>query len=474
MKNDRFNIYILVLSLLVVISCSKDQDVAPDPNRAVPFPDIAEDTENIPQWIYEEMSFFYFWNENLPEEGPTGEEDPRNYFYSLTNPNDFFSYISDDAESIKEENSGTIMASGFSTTYGVFTNSDNLFAIVEFVYPGSPADKAGLQRGDIILKINGEDISDANFISLTDNDVSSVTLGEFDGQSIRLTNEVVSINRGTVDLNPVIHYEVKEIEGKKIGYLVYVSFISGEENKWLNSLREALGNMKLEGVSEFILDLRYNPGGNVRVARYLASALAPLNAVANNEILVRYEYNDQLQDYFLSRQGEDSRNIISRLEQNENNLNLTELYVLTSGTTASASELIINGLKPYMNVTVIGEPTFGKFYGSYLLYDENDPPKHNWAISPVILKYANANGVSDFVNGLQPDIFIQDDLLNAKDFGDDTDPMVSAALSIMKGEDLSGARISSERQYEPVYDMHRIKKGNVFFDGLDVFYDLNF
>ena len=140
--------------------------------------------------------------------------------------------------------------------------------------------------------------------------------------------------------------------------------------------------------------------------------------------------------------------------------------MLTSGSTASASELVINGLKPYMDVTVIGESTFGKFYGSYLLYDENDPPLHNWAIAPVVLKYANANCVTDFVNGLSPDIFLQDDLLNAKMFGDESDPILSAAISLIKGEVVSkSGRIASTRSYTPIYNLEKIKRKNIFFTG---------
>ena len=137
--------------------------------------------------------------------------------------------------------------------------------------------------------------------------------------------------------------------------------------------------------------------------------------------------------------------------------------MLTSGNTASASELVINGLKPYMNVTVIGEPTVGKFYGSFVLYDENDPREHDWAIAPVVLKYANANGVTDFVNGLIPDVFLEDDLLTAKAFGDDSDPMLATALALIDGADLSNAKISSSRLYKPIYDQNKINRRNVFF-----------
>lgn len=445
-----------------MFSCSTDQEILPGDGSGS-LPDVASEAENIPEWIYEEMSFFYYWNGDIPDEEPSGDEEPEPYFNSLLNSTDQFSYISDDAEALKEEISGTIVAMGFSSAFGVFTNSDALFAVVEYVYPNSPADAAGLERGDIIIEINGEDLNDDNYLELTSNDGFSVTLGRYNGSYISSTKEIIDIGTGIIELNPVIHYEVKEVENIKVGYLVYVDFIAGEDDIWLNNLGDALAYMQQQDVSELVLDLRYNPGGEVSVAKYLASALAPASVVDGAEILVNFQYNDVLQEYFLDRQGTDSPNLNVRFSENENNLNLTNLYVLTTGGTASASELVINGLKPYMNVVIIGEPTYGKFYGSYLLYDESDPPKHNWAIAPVVLKYANVNGVTDFVNGLDPDVYLQDNMLEAKPFGDDSDPLLAAALTMIAGGDLSTSRLSSEKVYQPIYDLPKIIRKNAFF-----------
>lgn len=464
----RFKIFLLIipiLGFLLITSCSRDEEFIPADERTG-LPDIGSDSGNVPKWILDEMSFFYFWNTELPSAEPSGDEDPETYFNSLLNSSDKFSYITDNAETIKEEMTGTILAVGFSPAFGVFNNTNNLFAIVEYVYPGSPADEAGLKRGDIILKINGDDLSRDNFLNLTSLNGFSVTLGEFNGRGIVESNESISINTGIIELDPVIHYEVKNVNGIKVGYLVFVDFISGENDKWLNSLGNAIGALKAEGITQLILDLRYNPGGEVSVAEYLASALAPANTVNSQEILVSFEYNENLQEFFTSRQGNNSPNLFSRFSQIENNLNLNEIIFLTTGGTASASELVIIALEPYMGVTIIGEPTFGKFFGSFVLYDDNEPPAHNWAIAPIVLKYANASGFTDFVNGLTPDIFVNDDLLNAKSFGDESDPMLATAISFIKGADISGVRLSTDRMYEPFYDLNRINKKNVFFNNV--------
>ena len=456
----------LVVFVLIISSCSDDVEIQPDAGKTSILPDIATNAENIPAWIYEEMSFFYFWNEDMRDQNPTGEEEPVAYFNSLLNPTDQFSYISDDAASIKEEISGTIIAKGFSPSYGIFTNSNNLFAVVEYVYPNSPAALAGLKRGDIILKINGEDLNNNNYLNLTSNNGFSVTLGSYTGTAIRQTNQVISIESGIIELDPVIHHEVKQINGKPVGYLVYIDFIIGENDKWLKSLESALLEMKQKGIRDMVLDLRYNPGGEVNAAAFLASALAPASVVDSREVLVSFQYNETLQRFFEERQGANSPNLVTRFRGNGVNLNLDNLYVLTTGATASASELVINCLKPYMNVVMIGEPTFGKFYGSYILFDQNDPPKHNWAIAPVVLKYANANGVTGFIDGLIPDIYIADNLLSAKPFGDVSDPMLGTALNIIAGGDLSSSRLAIERNYTPVYNLPKINRKNAFIHGL--------
>jgi C-terminal processing protease CtpA/Prc len=451
---------LFVAFLVISLYSCKDQDVLPaDQNNSV-FPDIGDEAANIPEWIYEEMSFFYFWNDELTAEKPDGDEDPEAYFYGLLNANDGFSYISDDAEAIKEEITGTILAMGFSSAYGLFTNSDNLFAVVEYVYPNSPAELAGLKRGDIILKVDGQDLNVTNFDRLAANTSFNLTLGRYNGSSISLSDEVVSIEAGTIELDPVIHYEVKNVNGTKVGYLVYVDFLAGDDDKWLNSLGDALSSMKQEGITELVLDLRYNPGGEVDVASYLASTIAPASVVASKEVLVNFEYNDTLEEYFRDRQGDNSPNLATRFGKNENNLNLNDIYILTTGNTASASELVINGLRPYMNVVQIGESTFGKFYGSYVLYDQNEPSEHNWAIVPVVLKYSNATGVTDFDNGLRPDVPLSDNILAAKPFGDESDPLLKTALNLIAGEDISNSRLAPGKPYQPVYDLKKINLKN--------------
>lgn len=389
-------------------------------------------TAIINNWIYDVMRSVYYWNEDVVAPG-SSETDPESYFKSLINSDDRFSYITDDYEALAEEFSGVYTSMGYSPTFGRFSGSNEVFIAVEYVYPGSPAEEAGLKRGDIILKIDGQTLDTDNYFDLYNQSQYSVTLGGYDAETTAISNtgQTLSLASRVISTDPVLYKEVKTVEGIKIGYLVYAEFISGDSDEWLNSLGAAIDEFSQAGVTELIVDLRYNPGGEVSTAQYLASALAPATAVNSQEVLIKYQYNDQLESSLIANQSSDA--LVTTFESNSHHLNLNRIYFLTGSGTASASELLINGLEPYMEVTTVGETTVGKCYGSWVIPDTEEPARHTWAIMPIVLKYANADGLTDFVDGLTPDYVVEDDLLNAKPFGDEGDPVLATALNLITG-----------------------------------------
>lgn len=385
-------------------------------------------------WIYQVMSNYYFWNEDVTP-AVSEEDDPETYFNSLINAEDRFSYITDDYEALAQEFTGVYTSMGYSPTFGRFSGSNDVFMLVEYVYPGSPAEEAGLERGDMILQINGQTLNVDNYYQLYSQPSYSVTLGSYNTETSDVSDlsQPIALTSRTISTNPVLHREVKKVNGTSVGYLAYAEFISGSSDEWLDSLGTAIDEFARAGVTELIVDLRYNPGGEISAAQYLASALAPAAAVANREVLVKYQYNQDLESQIIAAEGPESDELISTFEANSHHLDLNQIYFLTGSGTASASELLINGLKPYMEVITIGEPTVGKYYGSWVIPDLADEPRHSWAVMPVVLKYANADGLTDFVDGLTPDYPVEDDLLNAKPFGDEGDPMLATALNLITG-----------------------------------------
>ena len=152
-----------------------------------------------------------------------------------------------------------------------------------------------------------------------------------------------------------------------------------------------------------------------------------------------------------------------------NNLGLTRLYVLTTLSTASASELLINSLSPYIQVIQIGAPTTGKYQASTTLYDSPDfnrsgaNPGHTYAIQPLIYKTVNAAGVTDYAEGLMPDIEIFENLRNLGTIGDINEPLLKTALDHITGNpvqedfrhlkapDIIGESGSDEILYQKMY-----------------------
>ncbi|MDX9883306.1 MAG: S41 family peptidase [Prolixibacteraceae bacterium] len=402
--------------------------------------DISEEILAVNEWIDGVMKEVYLWSNKIPSSvNYKKEADPEELFNKmLYTEEDTWSWITDDWASYKKELEGTPVSMGYSPAF-FYKNqvSNEVIIIIRFVYKNSPADKAGLKRGDIILTIDGQALNDENYYDLYSGPSYTVGLGTYHPDPDVFSSNGVSktITAATVTANPVIHYEVKEIEGKRIGYLVYTDFTSGVNNSFLKSVDAVVDSFKQSAITDLIIDLRYNPGGSPGTATYLASSVVPRYVVEDKKIFLKMVYNRNLQNYF-ERQDDGDTDLHYRFAASAGNLNLSKVYFLTAKGTASASEALITGLKPYMDVIMVGDTTRGKYTGAWVIPDTNEPPKHNWCIVPIVLKYSNASGFTDFKNGIAPDIFAYDYLIPAYPFGNLNDGVLAAAIGKITGTQL--------------------------------------
>jgi carboxyl-terminal processing protease len=463
-------------------SCNKDvNDDGDNDSDDTDTTSVTTDTTNlmINRWILEEMQTYYLWENKLPEVTDIPSTDPEAFFDNLLYTDlDKWSFITDDYEALSSELEGTPTTMGYSPAFYLYNSSKNVLIVVEYVYPNSPAETAGLKRGDIILTINGEKMDTTNYYDLYSASSYTVKLGSYSSAtgSLSYNGTELSMIATQIDADPSIYHSVIDYGGMKTGYLVYTEFVSGTSDKYLSTLDDIFDEFKASGISNLIVDLRYNPGGGIDCAGYLASAIAPSNVVSGNNVLENMDYNELLDYYFLYFEGKNSENLIFRFPDNSHNINLSTVYFLTTSGTASACELLISGLRPYMNSIIIGESTYGKYTGAFVLSDYNDPPQHNWAIIPIVLKYSNADGYSDFVDGLTPDYEMTDELIGAAPFGDISDPMVAKALEVITGQTTvalsKSARLSGK--YKRLIADRQIIRKNLFVDKSEQFKNSNF
>jgi carboxyl-terminal processing protease len=458
-------LFAIIAGLLIFLpDCKKD---LPNPDEGDTTAIISEATKYVNNWIWDVMNEVYLWNSSISQTlDPDLESDPENFFKKMLYSKDRFSWITDDYQGLMDQYYGVATSTGYSPAFGRFSNTDGVFILVEYVYPGSPADVAGLKRGDIILQINNADLNIANYLRLFNSTSQTVTLGELIGGSISPTDRKITIVAQEIALDPTIYYEIKEIAGHKIGYLVYVEFTSGKDREYLYSLEHVLDTFTVAGVTDLIIDFRYNPGGDSEAATFFASAIAPASVVQNHEVLVRFEYNSFYNNYFLQQEGADSPRLVCKFSDTANYLNLSKVYFLTTGGTASACEFTISGLFPYMDVVLVGESTYGKYCGAWIIPDLAEPPQHNWGLVPVVMKYANKDGYTDFDEGIPADITIEDDLFNAVPFGDLRDSVLYKAVEAIVGPgQIPGKKASLVKKhmpYELLYNPMKDRRRNLF------------
>ena len=374
---------------------------------------------------------------------------------------------------------------GVSTTYGcdimlMRLDQNYVCAVVTIVYKDSPAAKAGLKRGDIIVRINGKAMTNSDYYSLATEGFlysSSCNISLLDPTTGKVGSPI-SMSAVKMYEDPVVYHSVFEIGGKKVGYLVYTSFTL----RSIDSLLGVCEHFKSAGVSELVLDLRYNGGGYVLAEEALASMLAPEANVLAGDLFEQEVYNTALTDYFIKEKGKDAlktffKTKFSWQEGNSSNscdtrsghLDLNKIYAIIDSGTASASESLLVGLMPYMDITLIGQQTHGKFctgimYGAQDWYDDYKSEIGNewygyrkdvsdWGLYLMIGRYADCNGNCPAMpNGLIPSIKEEDRPDLGYDFGDERDPMLRQALVLAGRSDLhapASTRVTARAERTP-------------------------
>lgn len=430
----------LLICSLLAISCFEDMDDTLRPAS----------TLDIQNFIYRGLNYYYLYKADTPElandafanQGALDEflnnyDSPESLFDYLLSPQDRFSGLYSDFRVIEDALNGISLSNGMEFGLVYYPdNSGKVFGYVRYVLPNTDAEARGLQRGDLFTTIDGQQITSENYLDLQTPNSYTIGLATYDGTDFTLTGETVQLNKTQYSENPVYKAKTLTVNGEKIGYLMYNGFITDYEV----DLNNAFAQFKSEGISSLVLDLRYNGGGSVETATDLASMIT---GQFNGQVFYKEFWNADRQE------ANAADGLFDGSLSNGatiNSLNLSTVYVLTTRRTASASELVINGLDPYINTVQVGDTTTGKFQASFLLYDAPAPlfsrqeanPSHYYAMLPLVFKTANAAGKTDFVDGLFPQIVLKEDYFNLGQLGDENEPLLAAALSEIAGRPFNG------------------------------------
>lgn len=359
-------------------------------------------------WVRNQMNTFYYWNQFLPDVNPTSYASPEAYLEAVRyRPIDnYYSGITSAAANDSFYNDSQTIAFGF-----VNQPSTNDVVVLQ-VYPESPASEAGLERGDRITHVNGQSVValvaagslNAAFGVSEVGVAAEITFTKPGGETkqARMVKRLITIP--SVSLTRAV-----DVAGRRVGYLNFKAFVRPSEA----ALNEAFAALRTAGVNELVLDLRYNGGGLVNVASHLAGLIGGTRT--SGQVLFTQSHNSRLAPTW---------NETTRFTNPDQALNLERLVVITTRASASASELVINSLRPYIPVVVVGDTTYGKPVGQYGLTFCNK------VLYPVAFTLRNANDEGDYFDGIPATCAAADDA--SRPLGDVEEGSFAEALTYIR------------------------------------------
>jgi carboxyl-terminal processing protease len=380
----------MVLAILFVLNGCKKDDPDVDMN-------IIANRE-----LQKVMDSYYLWYEEMPSVNYQDYPTPVELLDALTyKALDRWSYISTKQEIDAYYQNAQYIGFGVGLA---FDTENNLW--ITFVFDDSPMKEFGVDRGWRIKAINGTIVTPSNANSLFSLTSSSFTFINPAQQEI-----VQTFAKREVVMNTVLMDSIYTRNAGKIGYFVLKGFVGPT----INELDVIFNKYLAQGITDLIIDLRYNGGGSVLTASHLSNLIA--GNIANNQVLGRYVHND--------KHTADNQAIL--IEAKQNSINLNRVVFITTKNSASASELVINGLFPHMEVILVGDDTYGKPVGMYVFTSDS----FDWAFVPICFKILNADNEGDYYNGIPVDIPANDGINYP--FGDLNEPSLSAAIAFLEG-----------------------------------------
>ena len=430
-----FKYIFILITLSSSFSCFEDDNDSPSTSS------------EIKDFVWKGMNFAYLYKVNSPNlandrfvsnsEYQTyldGFETPESLFESVIYDResvDRFSWITNNYIALEEQFNGVTKTNGAEFNfYYVPGSTTNVYGVVRLVLTGSNANTTSLTRGQVFNKIDDQTLTMNNLRTLLASDSYSIGLAiynengtdDLEDDTLTNTSETVILTKSIYSENPIFKTEVFNLDNENVAYLMYNGFVADFDSQ----LNAAFGGFLAQNIQHLVLDLRYNPGGSVNSAAALGSMITGFS----DGIFAKLQYNNDLQN------NDKNYNFSSSLTQGEaiNSLGLNKIYILTSGSSASASEMMINSLSAHIEVIQIGTKTVGKSQASTTIYDspnfqrQGANPGHLYALQPLVAITVNKEDLVVPSTGLVPDIEVKESVINYGVLGTVEEPMLAAAL----------------------------------------------
>lgn len=406
-------VFLTIIISLIFSSCKKTEE--PQVNTGLTDA-MARDS------LYYLMRQWYYWYDKMPAVTKENYKDPYELMDAMRyQPLDKWSFVADYNEFIAEME-GTFVGHGI--RIGI---DDGLKARIAMIYNKSPLYLSGVRRGWIVKTINGYDISkiiqdgDATAYNTALGPSTAGITNTFIFQRPNGSDTTISSTKTSFTVNSVLLYDTLHLASGITGHLVFESFIQPSTEELLTAFKF----FETNNIKDLILDLRYNSGGYLYVAQDLASKIAGIAAFNSGSVFAMLSYNNKNQD----------QNITYKFTDPQVNLSFNRLIVISSRLTASASEAVMNGLKPYMDIIGIGDTTTGKPVGM-----------NGWAVGktyfywPVTFKMVNKNNEGDYFDGIAPAEIVSDDITH--DFNDRNELCLKEAIHYLETGSITKRGIS--------------------------------
>lgn len=412
--------FILLIEVIILSSCSSD-----NPEQV-----YTEGTnEYTNEWMYQQMKKYYLWNEAMPNQGDLSVN-PKEYFARLLKSDDRFSYA---MHPNLPETTPKNLRQKFGFDISFMEYEGKVYGVILYALYDSPAKNNGLIRGQLITTVDGVDLTLNNYDNIYKSMVAAtqfnLKLISYSAQSGFYNPKQVSLSQGFSFSQPLLSQVITD-GSTKIGYIEIPHFDVGMAKLFQQTFQE----LKNKQITELVLDLRYNGGGDIASATALSIILAP---------------NIKSGDLFIQLEGNKNGGIVKQsfkeaLENNEKSItfdalanvhpNIQKLYILCGKHTASASEIIINNLSPFMHVITIGEKTVGKDVAGFAIEDDRISGTKGWVLYPSIYKLFNSRHEGGYSTGINPSVNA-DELQNPEIFalGNRSEILLNTAINTISG-----------------------------------------